>query len=442
MQEIARSIHEHCAVSPLRAQRLARGMTQQAVAEELRALGADLGADAPRVDAIQLGHWEAGHHHPKPAAIALLCRFYDCSVDEVGLRDAGGVRAQPLVGRVLAPAGSSAATTGQRFVEGGSLGTRVDAARRCVDRTLSASSVSPAQLDVLDERVLWARRQYVYTPPTPMLEILLAHLAEVEELAADRQPAVAQVRLSELTAMLATLIADALMKLGELARSQAWYGTARTAADDSGNPELRARVRAQAAMLPYYYGPLETAVALSREARMICRARPTPTGAFAAAAEARARARLGDTEGAQAALRYAEDLFERTQTTDGDPEAFAFPLRRLLLYKSGTLTALGHTRPARRVQEQALTLYPGAAATGIDPTLLNFEAAICLARENDPTEACALACATLLGVAGDHRTPIVEERARDVIATLPSRLRTSRAVRELREIIALPPTGV
>ncbi|WP_331733416.1 XRE family transcriptional regulator (plasmid) [Embleya sp. NBC_00888] len=417
-------------------------MTQQAVAEGLRALGADLGADAPRVDAIQLGHWEVGHHHPKPAAIALLSRFYACSVGELGFGDAAAAGAMPLVGRVIAPAGSSAAAARGRSAGGGSLGTRVDAARRSVDRTLSASSVSQAQLDVLDERVLWARQQYVYTPPAAMLEILLAHLAEVEDLAADRQPAVVQVRLSELTAMLATLVADALMKLGDLVRSQGWYGTARNAADDSGNTELRARVRAQAAMLPFYYGPLEAAVALSREARMICRARPTPTGAFAAAAEARARARLGDAEGAQAALRHAEESFERTGPAGGDHEAFGFPLRRLLLYKSGTLTALGHTRPARRVQEQALALYPGADATGIDPTLLSFEAAICLARENDPTEACALAGATLLGVAGDHRTPIVEERARDVIATLPPRVRAGRAVRELREIIALPPGRV
>lgn len=110
--------------------------------------------------------------------------------------------------------------------------------------------------------------------------------------------------------MLATLVADALMKLGHLPRSQSWYATARNAADDSGNTELRARVRAQAAMLPFYYGPLEAAVSLSREARIICRGRPSATAAFTSAAEARALAKLGDAEGAEAALRYAVAAFE------------------------------------------------------------------------------------------------------------------------------------
>lgn len=433
--EIARSIHEHCTVSLLRAQRLARGLTQKAVAEELRALGEACGEHAPKVDAIQLSHWETGHHHPKPAAIGLLCEFYECTPYELGFVNTAAAQALPLSGAVV-PRQDLPPLLGDS-VAGDSLGDRVDAARRSVDRTLAASTVSPAQLDTLDERVFWARQQYVYTPPTPMMEVLLGHLAEIDDLATDRQPAAIQVRLSELTAMLATLIADALMKLGDLTRSQAWYGTARNAADDSGNAELRARVRAQAAMLPYYYGPLEAAVALAREARMICRGKPTATGAFAAAAEARALAKLGDTKSAEAALRYAEAMFEHSGPGGDDNDAFSFPERRFLLYRSGTLTALGHTSQARRVQEQALNLYP--VKTGIDPALLNFEKAIGLAHDRSPTEACELAGATFIRILPAHRTPIVEERARDVIEALPRTIRGSRAARELREILALPP---
>ncbi|WP_326795753.1 XRE family transcriptional regulator [Streptomyces sp. NBC_01808] len=353
--------------------------------------------------------------------LGLLCSFYAATPEEIGFTSTASRQA-------LVPAGTFA---------GGSFGLRLDAVRRAVDRTLAAASISPAQLDLLDERILWARQQYVYTPPAPMMETLLGLLADVEDLAGDRQPAAVQVRLSELTAILSTLTADALMKLGDLARSQAWYGTARAAAEDSGNVELRARVRAQAAMLPFYYGPLEAAVALTREARMMTRGRPSVTAAFATAAEARALAKLGDGQGARCALRNATDLFERCASEDNGDDAFSFPERRFLLYRSGTLTALGDTRQARRVQARARDLYP--TRTGIDPALLQLETAICAAVDQCPADACELAGSAILAILPAHRTPILRARAREVIRVLPSPTRSSRPVRELREILALTP---
>ncbi|MFF2013814.1 helix-turn-helix domain-containing protein [Streptomyces sp. NPDC058195] len=435
--EIAQTIHDHCAVSRLRAHRLARGLTLKLAAGGLNALAAGR-RDCPRVDGDQLGHWETDRHQPRPATVRLLCEFYECTPQNLGLGHAAGFA--PTSSPVLVPTGQHptlAAVTQDSFA-GDSLEQQVDAARRLVDRTLAVGTVTATQLDLLDEQVFWSREQYVYTPPAPMIKNLLGHLSEVEHLAGHRQPAAVQVWLSELTAVLSTLMADALMKLGHLTRSQSWYATARNAADDSGNAELRARVRAQAAMLPFYYGPLEAAVTLSREARIICRGRPSATAAFASAAEARALAKLGDVEGAEAALRNAAIAFE--QSGAGGPidnDAFGFPERRFRLYESGTLTALGRTRQARRVQEAALLLYP--RRTGIDPALLNFEAALCLAHDRHPTEACQLASATYLRMIPEHRTSIVEERAREVIGALPPGAQASSAARELREILALPP---
>ncbi|MFB8089409.1 helix-turn-helix domain-containing protein [Streptomyces sp. NPDC055992] len=429
VHELARAIRAHCSVSSLRAHRLARGLTLKQAADALNARAASR-ADAPRVDGDQLGHWETGRR-PRPVTLGLLCEIYDCSPQDLGL----AAPATTVIDQVRS-------APDVREDDGlGSLELQVDFFRRAVDRTLAAGTVTATQLDHLDEQVLWDRERYVYTPPRPMMGSLLGHLAEVRELAAHRQPAAVQVRLSELTAVLATLIADVLMKLGHLTRSRSWYATARNAADDSGSTELRARVRAQAAMLPYHYGPLEAAVALAREARVLCRNRPSPTAAFAWAAEARALAKLGDSEGAQRALARAAAAFEQSRTgSTSEQDAFAFPERRFRLYESGTQTALGRTSRARRVQEAGLRLYP--ANTGIDPALLTFEAALCLAHDHSAAEACQLAGATLLGLAPEHRTSIVVERARDVVGALPARVRGSRAVRELREIIALPPTQV
>ncbi|SCD37796.1 helix-turn-helix transcriptional regulator, partial [Streptomyces sp. OspMP-M43] len=213
--QIALNIHRHCGVSLLRAQRLALGLTLERASTALRAMPGAGSRGAPKLDRIQLGHWESGDRTPKATTVGLLCRFYGCSAEDLGFED----MAARLPAAVRAP--GLDAVPGE---DDDSLFDRqFDHARRTVDRTLAASSVSAGQLDLLDEQVLEARQQYVYTPPAPMLAALLTHLGEVNNLAADRQPAVVQVHLSELTAMLSTLIADGLMKLGRLSQSRYWY---------------------------------------------------------------------------------------------------------------------------------------------------------------------------------------------------------------------------
>ncbi|MFJ8669680.1 XRE family transcriptional regulator [Streptomyces sp. NPDC093600] len=313
---------------------------------------------APRITVEQLRLWETGGHHPVRHTVLVLASFYGCSPDELGLDETAVVAGVVLRTHGRPTEAVSLSAVGERIPTAADpLSHRVDAVRRALDRTLASSTVNSSQLDHIDEMVLWASQEYISTPPAVMLSRLLDLLAEVEELAACRQPAAVQVRLSELTAMLSTLMADALMKLGDLPRSRSWYATARTAADDSGNSELRARVRAQAAMLPFYYGPGANAVNLCREARVISRARTSvsATHAFAAAAEARALAKLGAVEEAEAALRYAAKAFEQFGGDTAD-DAFAFPERRFLLYRSGTLTALGSRPPTGGTSRNALAI--------------------------------------------------------------------------------------
>lgn len=442
-EQTASAIHRCCGLSRLRAHRLAHGWTLREAVERLLNLCAEEGITAPKIDADQLGRWESNAHTPRATTVDRLCRLYRTDAHSLGLAGISDYRPRPATSAVsLTPAvvASGHAVVKRSAPQPSSSASdhdfdmRIEQIRRSVDRTLAAGSVSSGQLDLIEERLLWSRQRYLYAPPTDILNELLEELSDVQALAAERQPASVQTRLSEMTAVLATLIADALMKLGNLRRSHAWYDTARTAADDSGNLELRARVRAQAAMLPYYYGPIEAAVSLTREARLMTRARPTATAAFAAAAEARALAQLGDSAAAEHAIDSAQRLFEQC-VPGADNDAFAFPVRRLLLYLSGAYTALGHSVQASRVQQEALALYP--ARTGIDPALLRLEAAICLAHERSPGEACQMAGETYLQVPVEHRTTILGARAQQVIDVLPASARSARAVRELSDILAL-----
>ncbi|WP_459648489.1 XRE family transcriptional regulator [Kitasatospora sp. Ki12] len=377
---------------------------------------------------------------PRAQTIDLLCRLYETDAQGLGL--SGGYRtdacrslaALPVIATPRVPAPRPAS-----LPVGLGLADPVDAVlsshRRAVERTLASTTLTAGELESLDGKLLALRRDYVGGAPTVMLARLLANLEEVRQYSEERQPALVQVRLSEMIAVLSTLIADALMKLGRKELAWDWYGTAKSAADDSGNRELRTRVRIQAAMLPFYYGPLSEAAALTHEAVLLNRGRPTTTGAFAAAADARVKAHQGDEAGARAALEQALALFERSRQTVTEDDAWAFPYRRLQLYLSGTYTALGDTVRAGQAQDAALRLYTDR--TGIDPALLRLEQAMCLVRQRSVSEACQLARDTYLTVPEDHRTQILGARAADIIKITPENVRP-RAARELGELLALP----
>ncbi|MFJ7274203.1 hypothetical protein [Kitasatospora sp. NPDC098663] len=373
------AIAECCDVSRLRAHRLARGWTRERAVAELSSLCSLSGLDRPNLDAEQLGAWERRVRMPRAQTIDLLCRLYETDTQGLGL--AGGYRPDTLsCGTALpAPVGlrlpvARSAAVPSPLGGGDPLDALARSHRRAIERTLAATTLTSGELESLDSKLLTLRREYVSDPPMMMLTRLLTTLEEVRQYSDERQPALVQVRLSEMLAVLSTLTADALMKLGRKEQARNWYGTARSAAGDSGNRELRTRLRVQAAMLPFYYGPLEEAAALTHEAVLLNRGRPTPTGAFASAADARVRAHRGNEEGARAVIAQARDLFERSRPTAPGDDAWAFPYRRLQLYLSGAYTALGETAQARRTQDESLRLYP--TRTGIDPALLRLEQAI------------------------------------------------------------------
>ncbi|MFE4512630.1 hypothetical protein ACFRMQ_00320 [Kitasatospora sp. NPDC056783] len=413
------ALQECCGITRLRAHRQARGWSRPEVIVRLAALAEQRDGTRFKGTRELLRTWEDLGAKPREQALQLLCALYEASPADLGLASSAPVPVPPP----------------QQPQPPDPVHEHAERTRRAINRNLAASTVSPGELDLLDERLDTARRLYVTAAPEQMIQHLLGDLDDIQALAAERQPATAQSRLSELTAIASTLVADAYMKLGRLPEAQRWYGTARLAADDAGNAELRARVRVQTAMLPYYYGPLLAAANLAREARLLSRSRPGPTAVFAAAAEARSLASLGDRDGAQAAIRLAKDLFEHCQADQDD--AWAFPERRLWLYLSGAHTALGETGQARHAQRQALALYP-EGHTGIDPALLRLEEAMCLVIDRSPAEALQLTVHTYDRVSGPHRTAILGARARDVIAILPAQLRSGRPARQLAEVLALP----
>ena len=332
------------------------------------------------------------------------------------LRGGGRVLTSIETNRRLVLGQSLSGLMGERKADADLL-VAAEAVRRKVEDTLAKGTISAARLDRLGETVAAHVRLYTTTAPAQALAGLLVDFLDVRRIAAKRQPANTQARLSEITALLGTLAADALMKLGRVADANSWYGTARIAADDSGNQELRARVRAQEAMLPYYYGqPLE-AVRLAREAQGILDGLPRAAGALAAAAEARALARLGSATEARTAIARAESLVDRISEPDGY-EAFRFGVRRLFFYASSTFSNLGDVTEAARAQDDALASY-GDRAGLIDPALIRFDQAQVLISDGDVRSAGDLVEGALLSVPPAQRTLIFGVRLQQIIAATP-----------------------
>ncbi|MHB1594912.1 MAG: hypothetical protein ACYCO9_21505 [Streptosporangiaceae bacterium] len=349
-----------------------------------------------------------------------------------------------LPGPPLAPAGSeptrrlllAQALAGQDSLPGAALLQVAEAIRLEMEDTLASGTVPAARLARIEETIDAHLRLYTTTAPATALAGLLLDFMDVRRLSADRQPAAVQARLSEIATLLATLAADALMKLGRIAEARAWYGTAGVAADDSANTELRARVRAQEAMLPYYYGSPQEAVRLARQAQDVLGGRPRAAGALAAAAEARALARIGLRSDAETAMATARELAEKVHEPDND-EAFRFGERRLLFYLSGALTSLGETARAGRVQDQALGLYDSATPV-IDPVLIRLDQAHLLIREGDTAGASELTSQACLSLAPEYRTRVLAARVTQMITTIPEGHLARRELSELQRALFPP----
>ena len=286
-----------------------------------------------------------------------------------------------------------------------------------LDEALAASSVAPRQLELIEQSAGEHLRVYPSASPQIMLSLLAADCREVRVLSLRRQPAAVQARLSGVAALLATMCADALMRLGDVAEARRWYGTAIHAADDSGEARFRVLVRAQAAMLPYYFGDPARTVALA-DAALAVTSVASSSGALAAAGRARALARIGATEQARSAVDQARRLFDQAGDEDTDV-AFRFPAKRLLLYLSGAYTWLGDTVEAYRVQDEALRLYGTAPAVPIDVALIALDRSMCLARDRRATEAAATARDAVVDLPEAQRTEIILTRATDVATAIP-----------------------
>ena len=359
--EIALTIHSRCeptfGTTLIRAHRLALGIALADVVAQVRARYVSEGRMPPRFSETLLSSYESGQKRPGPEYLHYLCGVYQAEPGELGYPGQclcgrthrapaaaaplpgrpGADRARPAAGRG-ATAGSArrAAGSARRAARtSGRAGMAVPVAepspgeadddtvrrtllrlmadpgaeaegrffgaaeriRRRLDDALLGATVSVTMLDHWEEMVGEYGRLYMTVPPMRLLCDVLLDLGDVRRMCEQRQPLEFVERLCRLAARLAGLAGMTMIDVGDQRLARSFFNTARTAADETGDRQLRAWVAVREALVPLYYGDPGQAAAAARASADLAGQRPGVATAMAPIVEARALARLARLPG-------------------------------------------------------------------------------------------------------------------------------------------------
>lgn len=313
----------------------------------------------------------------------------------------------------------------------------VEHLRRRLHDLFAGGEVSGASVD--DWELIVARYGLATKdrPATLLLGDLAADIAELERIMAQCRSLSALRRLTRVAANLSGLMCLTLVKLDDRQDFRRWARTARTAANEADDAVTFSWVLAQEAYGHYYSGDLAEAVNVAQHAQAVVPNSACVGAVLAAALEGRAQAALGRVEETRNALRRAETLLSNLDMATAVPSAFVYNEAQLRFHESNALTNLGDTRAAGLAQERALELV--APTDFMDRAFTRLDRAMCLATEGAATEASSYARDTLLDLSGAQRLGIIAGRARQILTAMPSETRTLPPVRELNDLLMLPP---
>jgi transcriptional regulator with XRE-family HTH domain len=295
----------------------------------------------------------------------------------------------------------------------------IDRIRRRTDDALLGATVSAAMIDTWEQSTAAYGRQYMTVPAVRLLCDVLLDLGDVRRRCEERQPLEFAERLCRLASQLAGLAGISMLDIGDHRLARSFFRTARTAADETGDRQLRAWVVAREALVPLYYGDPREAAALAGTAADLAGRHLCVAAVMAPVVECRAQARIAAVGGsgrrealdrARAALDKAADAIADLADDQRADTALGYTERQLYFHTGDTLVGLGDWQAAHRAFGLAAQLYP--AAELLDRALVTLGRARCLLEADEPAQALALARHTVLGLPPEHRTDVVQRAAR------------------------------
>ena len=469
--DIATAITGACGITRIRAFRLALGVSLPDVVAQVQARYEADGRQVPGFSETLLSSYESGQKRPGTEYLHYLCASYGADPGDLGFEAgclcgrnhrvpdgtreparssltgerAAGSRPQDRAVDRPRPAPEPDATVPmsradidedsdelramlvRQMAEPGSPGSQVDSRflgavdrlRSRVDEALLRGTVSAALLDRWEQGVLSYGRQYMTVPPLRLLCDVLLDLAEVRRMWAERQPLDVSERLCRLASQLAGIAGIAMLDLGDHRLARSLFRTARTAADETGDRQLRAWVAVRESLVPLYFGDPREAAELAAEASDLGGRQPGAAAVMAPVVRARAQARLispgqagrrAALERARASLDRALDALPDLRDDQRADTALGYTERQLHFHGGDILVALGDWQGAQRAFGRAAELY--ASTEVLDRALVAFGQARCLLAADEPDQALALGREVLTGLPAEHRTAVIMQVAR------------------------------
>jgi hypothetical protein len=481
--QIAATIAGECGVSMIRAHRLALGIALADVVAQVRARYAADGRAVPRFSETLLSAYESGQKRPGPEYLHYLCAAYQADPADLGYErrclcgrshrprsavppaprtPTGAVLAQPRPADragpapAAGPAGPAAgdedddelrrmlirqmAAAGCR-VDGRFLGA-VDRIRRRMDEALLGGTVSAAMLDTWEQGAVAYGRQYMSVSALRLLCDVLLDLGDVRRMCEERQPLEFSERLCRLASQLSGLAGIVMLDLGDHRLARSLFRTARTAADETSDRQLRAWVAAREALVPLYYGDPREAAALAGSAADLAGRHMCVAAVMGPVIEARAQARLValGCHGRREAMNRVKAVLDRAADGIADlpaeqqaDTALGYTERQLYFHSGDALVALGDWQAAGRAFGLAAQLYSPAEV--LDSALVTLGQARCLLESDEPGQALALGRDTLVGLPPEHRADVIQQVARHLCQSAADRDPCLPGLPEFREAL-------
>jgi hypothetical protein len=232
------------------------------------------------------------------------------------------------------------------------------------------SNVGGATLETIQQELRYLASAYTQRP----LAALLGDLIEVQdmtfELLEGRQRPEQSRELYLLAAVGTGMLAKASHDLGDPRSALAQARAAAVCAENSGHPGMEAWIRGLQSMIAYWAGQHQSAARYARSAQPSANRTAGTARIWIASLEARACAALGDSEGAQAAIRRAEEGWDLMLPDDLDEYGgiMTFTRPRQLYYAADAMVWL----PAGDVDSETAAETALAAYESAGPTVRSF----------------------------------------------------------------------
>ncbi|MEU6035979.1 hypothetical protein ABZ801_11265 [Actinomadura sp. NPDC047616] len=293
---------------------------------------------------------------------------------------------------------------------------------------LPGASVSRSMIDDWGSAYDVHALSFRIDPPEVALTGLADEWAEIAEHLERRQPDGVQRDLSYVAARHAYLIAGTWLQLGNRRQSHRWWLTARELADRSESDLLSALTREWEAnqRATDSREDLTDLLDLTEKALQFAGPRPSYERMASLSGKAELLALMGRDKEAVAAMRQAEDVFERLSSPT--------PSREDILRHEQSLvySLVGDEKRATEAQEAALRFdRPNEYAT----FQVRLHGALLHAR-SDPKSACNEAVEIIKALPVERRVLRVRVAGRRVLDAVPVKAKHLSSVRELRNLTA------